>query len=144
MTKNDSKTYSRYLLLLLLLFCFRVAAQVVQVIYPVGFLPPFDTWQSGALPYPVLLTIQIVMIIYMGRLVWYFRKGKVAPQKKRGKRLIVFGIIYFIAMIFRMVAGQTFGADHYWLNAPLPTLFHCVLASYVLCWGHYHHKYGRR
>lgn len=112
--------------------------------YPVGLLLLFDTWQSGALPYPLLLLIQIVMIIPMRRLIWHFYTGRVTPKKKRGKIRIIFGSIYFIALIFRMLAGQTFGADYYWLNTPLPTLFHYVFFSYVLCCGHYHCRYGRR
>ena len=41
---------------LLLLFVFRVVAQLGQWVHPVDFLPPFDDWQSGVLSYPVLLT----------------------------------------------------------------------------------------
>ncbi|MEM7791418.1 MAG: hypothetical protein AAF546_08450 [Verrucomicrobiota bacterium] len=46
------------LTLLLVIFCFRVFAQLLQAVQPVDFLPPFERWASGLLPYPILLITQ--------------------------------------------------------------------------------------
>ena len=39
---------------LLAAFVLRVIAQLVQLIAPVAWLPPFTAWDSGALPYGVV------------------------------------------------------------------------------------------
>ncbi|MDE0207469.1 MAG: hypothetical protein OXP66_15765, partial [Candidatus Tectomicrobia bacterium] len=44
------------------LFVLRVCAQLVQALYPVGWIPEFEAWQSGVLPYPVLLASQFGII----------------------------------------------------------------------------------
>ena len=79
---TNTKTYVLILGASLLLFCFRVSAQLLQVIIPVDFLPPFASWQSGALPYEILLPIQIIMIILMAKHVWLFNANKIIPNKK--------------------------------------------------------------
>ena len=56
--RRISHPYGWLLLGLLLLFFFRVAAQLIQAYSPVTSLPPFETWQSGALPYPLLVSSQ--------------------------------------------------------------------------------------
>ena len=60
--KEKSTQYGYGLLALLILFCFRVGAQALQRWAPVNFLPPFEDWQSGALPYELLLAFQIGII----------------------------------------------------------------------------------
>ena len=52
-----NRSYAVALAGLLLLFVFRVVAQFVQWIHPVDFLPPFDDWHSGILPYLSLIHI---------------------------------------------------------------------------------------
>lgn len=133
--------YYHIALISLLLFAFRVIAQLIQFISPINFLPAFSTWQSGALPYGILLPIQLVMLQFMIGWVSQLKHNKIIPTPELGQKLIWFGIFYLLIMIFRMVAGQTFAQEHYWLNAPLPTIFHYVLAAYILCFGHYHSNY---
>jgi hypothetical protein len=56
----------RYPLLLgtfTLLFVLRVSGQVLVGVREVSFLPPFEQWYSGLLPYPLLLLVQIALII---------------------------------------------------------------------------------
>ena len=130
-------------MLFLSLFCFRVGAQLLQRFYPVPFLPAFEDWHSGALPYWALVIFQIIIIAICFRITCQITTGTVEPNYRIGKLSLLFGIIYFSIMLFRLVAGLTFAPDHAWLGAKLPTLFHLVLASFLLVLGHFHFKFGQ-
>lgn len=141
--KESSRKHGYWLMLLLFLFCFRVGAQILQYFFPVSFLPAFEDWHSGSLPYWVLVFFQIVIIAFCLRTTYQFITGTPRPNHKTGKLCLFFGIIYFSIMLFRMIAGLTFASDHVWLGARIPTFFHLVLASFVLIVGHYHYKFGK-
>ena len=136
--KNDRNSYEYFLKALLAVFIFRVIAQLIQAIYPVSFLPPFDAWQSGALPYSVLLAFQLVIIVICGWIIWKFHTGPVRPSPRVAAIYLTLGGIYFTVMLFRLVAGFRFAADHPWVGAHIPTFFHLVLASLLLTVGFYH------
>lgn len=142
-SKEASRKPGYWLMLLLFLFCLRVGAQLLQYFFPVSFLPAFEDWHSGALPYWILVIFQIIIIVFCFRLTYQFITGTVRSNQKTGKICLLFGIVYFSIMLFRMIAGLTFAPDHVWLGARIPTLFHLVLASFVLIVGHYHYKFGK-
>ncbi len=140
--QGASRPYGWLLLGLLLLFLFRVAAQLIQAFSPVTALPSFDTWQSGALPYPLLVVFQIIILIGCVRVVWSFLSGTVVPSGKKGRLLLIVGWIYFIAMGLRLSIGLTVAPDHYWFGAIVPTVFHLVLACFLLVSGSFHTARG--
>ena len=78
-----------------LLFCFRVVAQLIQAFYPVDFLPPFETWQSGALPYWLLVAFQFIIIVVCINVVIRFTRGKATPSYKAGRIYLAFGVCTF-------------------------------------------------
>jgi hypothetical protein len=47
------------------LFFLRVLGQALVAFFSVSWLPAMQQWFSGLIPYPVLLTIQIVMMVCM-------------------------------------------------------------------------------
>lgn len=57
----STRAHLNLLLVLFLFFCFRVAAQLIQRIHPIGFLPPFEAWHSGthagSEPHPLCLIL---------------------------------------------------------------------------------------
>ena len=130
--------YALVLLVLTGLFAFRVIAQLIQFIYPVSFLPPFTAWHSGALPYGVLVMTQGVILAVCLRIVWSTYKGTLVASRQKGKILIGLGIIYLVSMSARLMVGLTIGSDHYWFGAMLPTIFHIVLASFMIVYGRFH------
>ncbi|MGR8946702.1 MAG: sterol desaturase family protein [Gammaproteobacteria bacterium] len=140
-TRNE--TFARYLTVLLGIFIFRVAAQLIQAIYPVHFLPAFDSWQSGALPYPVLVVSQIAVIGVCVRAILRIRLGTVTRSERAAKIYFLLGGIYLLVMLARLVAGFTFAVEHPWLGAHLPTFFHLVLATFLIVIGLFHSHYGR-
>jgi len=119
-----------------------VAAQLIQAYSPVTSLPPFETWQSGALPYPLLVSLQLIILVACGRVVWSFLSGTVVPSGKKGRLLLVLGWVYFVVMGIRLLIGLTVAPNHFWFGAIVPTLFHLVLASFLLVSGSFHTASG--
>lgn len=134
--------YVPWLYLCFFLFLFRVAAQLIQKFYALPFLPTFEAWYSGALAYPWLLASQILIIAIMGWVIAGFAKCHILARRKLGVWLLALGGIYFAVMLFRLIAGFTFAANHHWLGAHIPAFFHIVLASFVLLVGYFHYKNG--
>jgi hypothetical protein len=55
-------TGASVLWILFSLFVGRVVGQLAVALDAAPFLPPMDEWQSGLLPYPLLLTSQLLLI----------------------------------------------------------------------------------
>ena len=117
------------------LFVLRVCAQLLQALYPVGWVPEFDAWQSGVLPYPVLLASQFGIIGLMSFVLHTVRNGTIRARPWKYRVCLVFGGGYFAVMAFRWVAGLTFLADQAWFSKSLPAFFHLVVASFILLLG---------
>ena len=113
-------------------FLARVVAQLAQAVTTVSFLPAFDAWQSGALPYPVLLGSQLLILAVQAVVIRRAASGSLRLSTGRRRALALLGGLYFAAMVGRGVAGLTVLDGHGWFDAPLPTVFHLVLASFVL------------
>lgn len=137
-TQNPAKRYALVLCMLTGLFMCRVVAQLIQVWHPVAFLPSFDVWQSGALPYPMLLMFQVAILWVCLRIVWRTFKGMVVAVPKKGRILLYLGGLYLAVMGIRLLIGLTVASDHFWFGAVLPTIFHFVLAIFMLVYGRYH------
>lgn len=137
--------YAVTLSILLALFCFRVLAQLLQHFIEVPFLPPFDAWQSGAVPYKGLLVFQILIIVFYGWILQRFVSHRMRPSRKQGWAFFIIGLIYFLIMVVRLLIGLTGLSEHYWFHSYLPTLFHFVISGYLLVVGYYHlQATGRR
>jgi hypothetical protein len=116
------------------LFLLRVAGQILVVFFDVAWLPPVDRWQSGLLPYPVLLAWQIgilalmlkVCVDYTRRDGWFFHFKKFLATK-----WLAFGYLYLGVMLARAI--------FVW-DRPIPIFFHWVLAAFVIVVGHSHRR----
>ena len=127
------------LTVLLLLFCIRVFAQLLQAWSPVTVLPPFEAWESGAMPYGLLVISQVVIIVVCARVIWRLHTGMAVPSMHTGRILLVIGAIYWGLMSIRLIMGLTVATEHFWFSAKLPTAFHFVLAGFVLVYGWFHY-----
>jgi len=125
---NNSKKYYIWFLILLLLFTFRVLAQLIQYFFNSNMLPPFEAWHSGVLPYWFLLISQFVIIAALFTITLNFAFGKVTARPKIANIYLVFGCIYFSIMLFRLVGSVTFANEISWFNANISTFFHFVLS----------------
>ena len=126
------------LLCLTILFVIRVMAQLIQSWHPYPVLPSFDAWQSGTVPYSLLLGVQVVIVGCCLRIVWRLFKGRVVAETKIGNIWLSLGGMYVLVMGIRLILGFTMVPDHFWFGAKLPTMFHFVLAAFVLVYGRFH------
>ena len=117
------------------LFALRVCAQLLQALYPVGWFPEFEAWQSGLLPYPLLLAGQFAIVGLMSFVLHRVRNGTIRARPWKYRVCLFFGGAYFAVMAFRWLAGLTFLADQAWFARSLPAFFHLVLALFILLLG---------
>jgi len=62
MPAESSRRYAAGLWLFLALFAVRVVAQPLSLVVHSAFLPPFESWHSGALPYGLLIASQVAIL----------------------------------------------------------------------------------
>ena len=135
--------YLPWMLALTVLFILRVLAQAVQWAGPVAFLPEFDAWQGSGLPYPALFASHVVIISLLIRVLLLVRADAVRPATWKHNACFILGGVYFAVMAVRLVAGFTLLSDVEWFASALPSLFHVVLASFILLFGHYLYRAGK-
>jgi uncharacterized protein len=133
---------SFFLWLFTILLVLRVLGQVVVVVRAPRWLPPMDQWQSGLLPYPVLLFGQAIVLTLM---VWIsFDVGRgfgVFSQPRRpavGYATLWISAVYFGGMILRYILRMRRRPDQRWFGGTIPIIFHCVVAAFLLVFGRYH------
>lgn len=133
-----TRHYAPWLWLLTGLFCLRVIAQPVTLFVDIPYVPPFEQWHSATLPYGVLLAGQLVIIAVLIRTALAFSSGRVAPARRLGVALLSLGTAYLGVMLSRLLLGLTILGGHRWFTSHVPTLFHIVLATFVLLLGKFH------
>ena len=128
--------------MLFALFLCRVVAQPLALVVHSAVLPPFEAWHSGAIPYSLLLASQRLILAASGWMAWRFSIGAVEPRRPIGLAAIAVGGLYFLGMVARLVLGATVLSDVRWFASPVPTVFHLVLAGYLLLVGRFHYVHG--
>lgn len=135
-----AKNYFPLLLTLLLLFVGRVVGQLLVANFDIPVLPPMEQWQSGLLPYPVLVFFQLVIIGLFTLICVQFKRCRgyfVNAHAKLGRFLSGFGRVYVAAMIIRYIFQMIAFPDTRWFGGCLPIAFHFVLASFILTLANY-------
>jgi hypothetical protein len=139
---GDSADYSVFLWLFTVLLFFRVIGQIVVVLWAPRWLPPMHQWQSGLLPYPVLLAGQIVVLTLMVWICLDFTRGAgvfLLPRRSEVGRFVTwFSYLYFAGMIVRYVVRMIERPDQRWFGGTIPIIFHCVVAAFLWTFGRYH------
>lgn len=131
------RRYLPWLWALATLYVLRVAAQIVQTVRPVGWLPPADAWNGGGLPYSLQLLMHCENLLGLALVLWAVRRDAVQPARWAQRACVGIGAAYFGAMALRIGLGQTVLADSRWFAAALPAAFHLVLASFLIVFGLY-------
>jgi hypothetical protein len=129
--------------LLLFLFALRVVAQPLSFVMNAPWLPPFEAWQSGAVPYPFLLASQMAILAVFVPGTRDLAGGVARLTRRTGILLLALGSTYFMGMVVRLTLGLTTMRGHSWFDRPIPTFFHLVLAVSVLVYGHFQYRYGK-
>ncbi|MCM3880830.1 MAG: CocE/NonD family hydrolase [Vicinamibacterales bacterium] len=131
---------------LLGLFILRVLAQVLIAIGDGAFLPAWEEWFSGAVPYPQLLVSQILIIITFGKICLDFLRQRgffVTPRRWLGSLSLSIGGVYLAVMIIRYAIRMTLYPPERWTGGAIPIFFHWVLAAFILVLGAYHRRATR-
>jgi hypothetical protein len=111
------------------LFLLRVLGQLEVVLIAPDWLPPMEQWYSGLLPYPLLLPAQILILMLMtGLVVNEIHRAHPAPARDW---LRVVSLIYFAAMVVRLIVQFARGADDVIAAGGIPVAFHWVLALFL-------------
>ena len=127
-----------WLWVLMSLFAFRVAAQLLQSRAALPVLPPFEDWHSSVVPYGWLLLAQVLILATLAKIALDFSTGRVRPSRLRGWIWLGAGAVYFSIMVLRLALGATLPDADPWFGRTLPALFHLVLAGFVLVVGSFH------
>jgi hypothetical protein len=120
------------------MFVLRVVAQPLAALTGWGWLPRFEAWQSGALPYGWLLSLQLLLLVWMFWTASRVRRGVERPSTRFGRVLAGVALVYGGVMASRLVLGLTWFRGHWWLDQPLPTLFHLVITTFLAVNANYH------
>jgi hypothetical protein len=135
---------ARWLWLFTALFALRMLAQPLAGLRGFEWLPPFQSWHSATMPYGLLLAAQIAILFLLVQTALRFTRGEVTARHRLGTFLMVFGSLYFVSMLVRLVLGLSLFSENRWFASWLPTLFHLVLAAYILLVARYHLHNDRR
>jgi hypothetical protein len=135
-----NEAHAAALVALLMLFFGRVAAQCVQWLWPTPLLPDFAAWQSGLLPYWLLLASQILILSAILHQIVRIWTGRARPKRRLGAVLLALGGVYMAVAALRLGAGVANLFELPFFEAKLPSLFHMVLAAVVLVLGDFHFR----
>jgi hypothetical protein len=138
---SDPTVYGVWLSLFTVLLFLRVIGQLAVVLRSPRWLPPMDQWQSGLLPYPVLLAGQIGVLTLMTWISVDFSRGSgffVDPHPYGGRASLWFSYVYFGGMIVRYIIRMKRRPDQRWLGGTIPIIFHSIVAAFLWTFGMYH------
>lgn len=132
---RDQRIPYRVLLsVLTAVFASRVIMQAVAGKWNVAGLPPFEAWHSETMPYAVLLSLQLIILLLM--VFGCLALPRLDTNRKTCVILAVIGWIYGALMVSRMAIGILDLSDHDWFDGAVPTAFHFVLVFYLLIMSH--------
>jgi len=136
-------THTAALWILLALFAGRVFGQLAVATGAAPFLPRMDQWQSGLVPYPVLLASQLVILAALAFVCIQFSRADgyfVRRRRWLGTPLWIAGWIYAASMAARYGVWMMIRPDQRWTGDLIPVVFHIVLASFLLVVAHHHRQ----
>jgi uncharacterized protein len=133
--------YGPYLWILTVLLISRVAGQLIVARWAPRWLPPMEQWQSGLLPYPVLVAGQAIVLTLMIWISMDFSRGAgfwVRPRPTLGLAALWWSYLYFGAMVVRYIVRMIRRPDQRWLGGTIPIIFHSLVAAFQWLFGTYH------
>lgn len=116
------------------LFAGRVLGQLAALVWSPSFLPPYNRWDSDALPYPLLLTLQLVLLAFQARVAvdLWLRRGVFARERPRAARILArLAAVYCAVIVARYALTMAFVPELRWFGHAIPIAFHFVLAGWV-------------
>lgn len=138
---GDPTAYAPLLWICTALLVWRVVGQILVVLFQPRWLPPMQQWQSGLLPYPVLLAGQVVVLWLMFSISIDFSRGTgywVMPHPTLGRAAVIWSYVYFGAMVGRYIVRMARRPDQRWFGGTIPIIFHSIVAVFQWTFGRFH------
>jgi len=120
--------------LCLSLFVVRVIGQIEVVLLSPSWLPPFRAWESGLIPYSVLLPIQVALIAWMAIIAadqWRGSGAFCVTHQKTRRRLKILAGLYFAVMLLRLVITVAVPPHTLLERGLIPVIAHWDLAAFI-------------
>jgi hypothetical protein len=120
--------------LCLSLFVVRVIGQVEVALLSPSWLPPFRAWESGLIPYSLLLPIQIALIAWLAIIAADHWRGSgyfwVTQGVTRSRLKLIAGI-YFAVILVRLVITAAIPPHALLERGLIPVIAHWDLAAFI-------------
>jgi hypothetical protein len=120
--------------LCLAIFVVRVVGQIEVLLLAPRWLPPISAWESGLVPYPVLLPLQILLIGWMAAIASDHSRG-IGPMwvmhARTRRRLRAFAAVYAGLMLLRLAVTAALPPHSVLDRGLIPILAHWDLAGFV-------------
>jgi len=116
------------------LFAVRVIGQIEAVLAAPPWLPPFRAWESGLIPYSLLLPIQILLIAWMAIIAAEHWRGSgrfCVTQEATRCRLKISAGMYFAAMLLRLAITAAIPSHTLTERGLIPVIAHWDLAAFI-------------
>jgi hypothetical protein len=120
--------------LCLSLFVVRVVGQIEVLVLSPHWLPPFRAWESGLIPYSVLLPIQIILIAWMAIIATDHWRGSGyfwVTHRSTRRRLMIIAEIYFAVMLLRVAIAAYIPPHSLAERGLIPVIAHWDLAAFI-------------
>jgi len=134
-------SYAPILWILTVLLFGRVIGQVIVFFYAPKFLPPMEKWQSGLLPYPLLVLGQCIVLWLMISISFDFTRTSgfwMEPHPLLGAIVLWWSYFYFAAMVVRYTVRMSRKPDQRWLGGTIPIIFHSLVAVFQWIFAAHH------
>ena len=105
---------------------------------PQPFLPPFEAFQGSSLPYWLLLSFQLLILVVMVRVAWRVQTDRLVPSRRVGLWLAGAGAVYMAFALGRIAVGLAVPDADAWFKTWIPAFFHLVLAAFLPVVSLYH------
>ena len=138
---NDPTAYRPFLWLFTALLVGRVLGQLIVWLSAPRWLPPMAQWQSGLLPYPVLLVSQAFVLALMIWISVDFSRAAgfwVDPKPRLGLVVLWWSYLYAGAMVVRYIVRMIRQPDQRWVGGTIPIIFHSVVAAFQWAFATFH------
>jgi hypothetical protein len=119
----------------------RVVGQLVVVLRAPAWLPPMEHWQSGLVPYRMLVATQAIVLVLMFWISTDFARASgvwVQPLPRLGRVVLAWSYLYAGAMVVRYTVRMVRRPAERWFGGTIPIIFHTVLAFFQWTFALYH------
>jgi hypothetical protein len=121
-------------------FFLGVIGEVLVTFFTVDFLPPMAQWYPAAIPYPVVLSIHILILIVQSKISldvsWHTGFFSI-PHPRLGKALSWLSLLYLAGTVCQYFVTMSLHPERRWLNGTIPIFFNLVLAVYSFVLGRF-------